>query len=688
MNKRNLAVLFLCMCLGASCEPCISIMEVRADTEDGKDGFWDNTFLGQLIGNIKDIFIFINDKVPDKEMSILDHVMDQTYEMTVYYQETKKEDGKEELKKYRKYFDLELYKNEYNIISSAGGTITGTEIAVPSTLQQSGLCKDDFTNINYVPGSWVDPCKTVFDLWKSLGSQSDRGIATINGYYLVAVRPQFGNVGDIIGIHLEDGTEINCLIMDTKGEDADEWGHMQNGGYSLVEWEADGGHKGQVSGPAKGVNIDLTDWEGKKVTSIVNGGPYVDGITEAGGAGAATAHKATEDDPYYRFKSIGDESGISEVGKAFKDTKWASLDNLVVGFGAVPSVKANISEDLEPYVNQLEEAAKKHGFIVYKELFKAVAQCRHMSGDPDIFRMEDTDLNPNPGNKVSTEVSIELAARLFSQCLEAANYPNPAAVEDLKALLQAFEFGSTEYITKYENKYSLVTAEAYAADHCNGKKRTNAGFISACGQYDYRDQKFPPKVLKYYSVISFSTADMPASEQELLMEALAGWPSDLDERRKAVIEKGLSLYGKITYSMNHRGYPSLDAPAYLDCSSYVGWSFEEASFTNVQSSWTTASFINQWKFITRTELIPGDVALLRNTQSIYGENHIGIYIGKSSTGSNVWLHCTGFHQGAPVGLDGKHTLNRGIMITDDSGRVEGYSCGWTVFMRNPLLGNR
>ena len=111
--------------------------------------------------------------------------------------------------------------------------------------------------------------------------------------------------------------------------------------------------------------------------------------------------------------------------------------------------------------------------------------------------------------------------------------------------------------------------QGYVMVNCEQMKRKS----EVKGKYDYRDQKFPDKVLKYYSVIDINNGNLSGSAQQLLTEAMGSWPSNMDERRKAVIEKGVSLYGKVTYSMDQRLQPSMDNPRYLDCSSFVGWSF-------------------------------------------------------------------------------------------------------------------
>ena len=47
--------------------------------------------------------------------------------------------------------------------------------------------------------------RRVADIWNAKGRASDHGIATIDGYYLVAVGSYFGSCGDLISFTLEGG---------------------------------------------------------------------------------------------------------------------------------------------------------------------------------------------------------------------------------------------------------------------------------------------------------------------------------------------------------------------------------------------------------------------------------------------------------------------------------------------------
>lgn len=134
---------------------------------------------------------------------------------------------------------------------------------IPSDVKQSGITRN-YTNYDYFYNKWSNSTgqRALADQWDAQGRASDRGIATINDRYLVAVSTKFGSVGDNIDVVLDDGTVIPCTIADAKGSDAtSEWGHvLGGGGVDVVEWES--------VGSADVINID--GWDGKKVTSIIN----------------------------------------------------------------------------------------------------------------------------------------------------------------------------------------------------------------------------------------------------------------------------------------------------------------------------------------------------------------------------------------------------------------------------------
>ena len=118
--------------------------------------------------------------------------------------------------------------------------------------------------------------RRVADIWNAKGRASDHGIATIDGYYLVAVGSYFGSCGDLISFTLEGGIKLNCLVADEKNagdSSGSVYGHWQDypaSGWSIIEWESMGGSDYSNSGAL----LNVSQWQGKKVTAAINGGRY------------------------------------------------------------------------------------------------------------------------------------------------------------------------------------------------------------------------------------------------------------------------------------------------------------------------------------------------------------------------------------------------------------------------------
>lgn len=170
---------------------------------------------------------------------------------------------------------------DYPITTTSTGndtTISGTSKPIPVGLQQSGICPWDYTIYPYWYSRWNGKTvqRQVSDIWNSKGRASDHGIATIDGYYLVAVGSYFGSCGDIVSFTLEGGVKLNCIVADEKnaGDSTGSiYGHWQDypaSGWSLIEFESMGGNDYTNSGAL----LNVSQWQGKKVTAAINGGRY------------------------------------------------------------------------------------------------------------------------------------------------------------------------------------------------------------------------------------------------------------------------------------------------------------------------------------------------------------------------------------------------------------------------------
>ena len=196
----------------------------------------------------------------------------------------------------------------------------------------------------------------------------------------------------------------------------------------------------------------------------------------------------------------------------YKVSDWTKFSGLDVSLRADTKIEAKLSDEIKKYEEELEAAAKEYGFEAYVELFKALAEQRHYDGKKDdIFNMSGTSLNPNPDKTLSRADSIELAAELFSACITATKKidksaipPAPSDVDGLRVILQAFEFESDGFVDYCKGEYSEDKALEYAKTKSGNKERTDANEIQQKGKWDFKDQKYPPKVLQFYHVLGSS----------------------------------------------------------------------------------------------------------------------------------------------------------------------------------------
>lgn len=196
----------------------------------------------------------------------------------------------------------------------------------------------------------------------------------------------------------------------------------------------------------------------------------------------------------------------------YKVSDWTKFSGLDVSLRADTKIEAKLSDEIKKYEEELEAAAKEYGFEAYVELFKALAEQRHYDGKKDdIFDMSGTSLNPNPDKTLSRADSIELAAELFSACITATTKidksaipPAPSDVDGLRVILQAFEFESDGFVDYCKGEYSEDKALEYAKTKSENKERTDANEIQQKGKWDFKDQKYPPKVLQFYHVLGSS----------------------------------------------------------------------------------------------------------------------------------------------------------------------------------------
>lgn len=304
-------------------------------------------------------------------------------------------------------------------------------------------------------------------------------------------------------------------------------------------------------------------------------------------------------------------------------------------------------------------------------------------------------------NKYTVAQSIDIAAKAFANIVENAVYPVPYDTEALTGVVQSFEFGGSSNAIQsqynsssiklddvngfipFEEYYDIKAQmgshaeseeteevdcdsiiEDYAKVIAHGTMRANSD-VDTYGKYQYSDQLFYQKVFENYQCSGGGSIDygnLPEDMKEILRQCMQTWDSRVTPERKAIIQNGVMLYG-VTYSMDLRNTPSIDAPQYLDCSSFVGQCYWRAGVLGREAvHWTTGNFVETCSLIDESQLIPGDIGQINWNSGISGgAAHIGIYIGEVN-GVKYWLHCTG---GYTDGI--YHAPGKGIKINNYSG---------------------
>lgn len=134
-----------------------------------------------------------------------------------------------------------------------------------------------FTYTNYLSfeGRWAYTQAEVCQKWQEGGRQSVDGIATINGYYLVAMGQNYGAIGDYVRIELDNGETINGILADSKSNcdtsppwsnESCSYGHyyVSSNMISVIEFET----TGDVSSGDLSTTKD--EWQGTNVKSVTN----------------------------------------------------------------------------------------------------------------------------------------------------------------------------------------------------------------------------------------------------------------------------------------------------------------------------------------------------------------------------------------------------------------------------------
>lgn len=189
--------------------------------------------------------------------------------------------------------NAEEYWNMIVVVSTTNTGTTSTNATAQTTVaNQSGnkISQGTSTKVNvsqtgiianytYYDRNWASGSiqRKLYDLWVAEGKPASHNVATLNGYYLVALGSAYATTGDMVSIVLEDGTYFNAILGDAKGADAgSSYGHnfgtSTNPSYDIVEWESATQDQNALRS-----GLSEAGWLNKKVDRIVNYGSYLTG---------------------------------------------------------------------------------------------------------------------------------------------------------------------------------------------------------------------------------------------------------------------------------------------------------------------------------------------------------------------------------------------------------------------------
>lgn len=311
----------------------------------------------------------------------------------------------------------------------------------------------------------------------------------------------------------------------------------------------------------------------------------------------------------------------------YKVSDWTKFSGLDVSLRADTKIEAKLSDEIKKYEKELEAAAKEYGFEAYVELFKALAEQRHYDGKKDdIFNMSKTSLNPDPKKTLSRADSIKIAAELFADCIDAYSKmgepympPQPTDTEALKSILQAFEFESDGFVDYCKGKYTLEKAKEYAKKKSGNTKRTDETEIQQKGPWDFKDQKYPDKVLQFYFVQVSQTGGGGSFGFSLPSEALSD-------------KEFMNMYNEISKYVQGN-YPYVfggsSPETSFDCSGFVCWVINHCgNGWNVDRT-TANGLLSYCAEVKKEDAKPGDLIFFQGTYAEPGASHVGIVVGNN-----------------------------------------------------------
>lgn len=231
--------------------------------------------------------------------------------------------------------------------------------------------------------------------------------------------------------------------------------------------------------------------------------------------------------------------------------------------------------------------------------------------------------------------------------------------------LEVYEKGGKETLyAEYENiTYGQITIEAFKNENVYQMFSLDPDAEYQAGYETTNRQMIQMKI----EMVQAVAGDLITSKTlqygdgltlEQIDEYLDSLPSDLSGNRRQVIQTALSLVGKVSYNWGGKpsgpgwndqwwDYNNTDyrgRPSGLDCSGFVKWTFWTAGFEGYYQLMNgTSGISNNFNTIAKKELQIGDIGLkfIGGSSSSSEANHTGIYLGKTSDGTELWIHCQG-----------------------------------------------
>lgn len=325
--------------------------------------------------------------------------------------------------------------------------------------------------------------------------------------------------------------------------------------------------------------------------------------------------------------------------------------------GSGVSAESPLSDAVEGYRRQVSAACQKYRVPDYVNLALAMMQQESGGTGNDPMQASEGPFNKKypqkPGGITDPAYSIECGVQEMKSCLVAAKVTGPTNIKQISLALQGYNYGNG-YI-------------AWAIDRDGGYTKENARAFSELmkkkmGWKNYGDPDYVQHVLRYYSQPATVSSGTDAAAKKIInslyQKAVKNGVGHVGDRFK-VITAGARLIGKCGYSRDSAKNPrnGSDNPAYLDCSSFVAWSYNKAGFSPVPYTAYTGTFLQTKNFVTiDKKLQPGDIGLNNANASGGGTNHVGIYLGVYQ-GKELWLHCTSGRSDRVAGN------NSGVMIS-------------------------